>query len=181
MLYNDRYPLLMAPVKALAERLGVLFLDFNLSRFRASMSDADFADVKHMNDTGAKRFTPYLANVLQKALAGEDVSPYFYASYDEMIQDIDRIAAIWCSLTRTEEGFTVRATSLQGQSITPVYRFSIQPMTVPGGEYRLLESTGSECKLSGLAPGTYRVRAEACRAAGMRWEACVENTLTVGG
>ena len=182
VLFSDRYPLLMKPVKALAERLGVLYLDFNLSKFRvSSMSNVDFADIKHMNHTGAERFTPYFASVLQKALAGEDVSSYFYPSYDEMILDIDPIAAVLCSLIRTDEGLRVRATSLQGPSITPVYRFYIKPLGGSGSEYQPLESTGNECSLSGLAPGTYRVRAEACRAAGLRWEAFDENTLTIGG
>jgi len=161
LLYFDGYDALQAPVRTLAEREGALYLDFNLSRFRNTLTDADFLDERHMNASGAERFTPYLAEVLAKALAGEDVSDRFYASWAEAAAAVGRVSSVELDVTEIDGGAALRAYSLEGTGVTPAYRFSIRPLGAPEDESRALESSGDTCLVAALEPGAYTVRVEA--------------------
>ncbi len=178
MLACDWYETLEAPVKALAEQEGALYLDFNLSKFRvASLSDHNFSDARHLNSSGAELFTPLLSEVMKKALAGEDVSGYFYNSYDEMIRDVDRVASVKCEVAESGDGMALRAVSLQGPDVAPTYRFSIRAKGTDA--YQALESTGETCALEGVAPGVYKVRVEAYSKPGSLCDAFTEKIITV--
>lgn len=73
----------------LAGRYGVPLFDFNLLRDRYTLfSDASsFSDDSHPSAEGAQVFSEVMADVLLAYRAGEDVSPLFYSSYDEVIAD----------------------------------------------------------------------------------------------
>ncbi len=161
LLYFNQYEALQAPVRALAEREGALYLDFNLSKFRNMLTDANFLDERHMNASGAERFTPYLTEVLHKALSGEDVSDLFYASWDEAAAAIHRVSSVGLEVAEAGGGDALRAYSLEGTGVTPVYRFFARRQDAPEGEYRALESSGGICLLTSLESGAYTVRVEA--------------------
>ena len=180
MLYYDRYEALMAPVKALAEQEGALMLDFNLSKFRvSSLSDHNYTDARHLNASGAELFTPILSEVTKKALAGEDVTGYFYESYKAMIRAIDRVATVKCEFHNLEEGLYLSALSLQDPDVTPSYRFFIKEKDAAEGAYQLLNSDGDRCVLEGVAAGTYRVRVEAYSASDSGYDAYTEKTIVL--
>lgn len=65
------------------------FYDFNLLKNRYSLfSDkTSFQDTNHLSKPGAQNFTAVFADVIQKADAGEDISQYFYKSYEDMKGD----------------------------------------------------------------------------------------------
>lgn len=155
------YEAMQSPVRALASREGVPYLDFNLSKFRSGLTDANFLDERHMNDTGARLFTPHLAEVVKKALAGEDISSDFYASYGEAVRAIRRVSSVSLEVKTSQGAVILRAFSLQGAEVTPTYRFFLKPEGAPDEEYRALQSSGENCALNGLAPGAYTVRVEA--------------------
>ena len=142
-----------------------------------ALTAANFADERHLNSSGAERFTPLLAEVLKKALAGEDVSGYFYASYGEMIRDIDRVASVRFELLDGEAGPSLRAESLHGPSVTPAYRFLIRG--AEEADDQPLDSEGDLCPLEGLAPGAYKVRVEASSVPGGACEAFAEKVINV--
>lgn len=70
----------------LAQENGCLFWDFNLYKERtALLSDTDcFRDINHMSTKGAGAFTRLLADTLSAYDGGQDVSGWFYGSYDEL-------------------------------------------------------------------------------------------------
>lgn len=178
LLCYKPYEALLAPVRELAAREGVLCLDFNLSRFRvSSLTAANFSDARHLNSSGAELFTPLISEVVRKALAGEDVSGYFYDSYDEMLRDIDRVAAVGCEVLDSGDGPTLVADSLHGPDVAPVYSFFIKASGAD--DYEPLPSEGNRCGLDGVAPGTYQVRVEASGSPGSGCEVYTEKVVTI--
>jgi hypothetical protein len=180
LLRCTRYEALLEPVRELAAREGVLCLDFNLSKFRvSSLTAANYSDARHMNSSGAELFTPLLAEVIKIALAGGDVSGYFYGSYGEMIRDIDRVASVKCEVVKNGDGLMLEAESLHGPEVMPNYRFYALAKGAPEGDYRLLVSSGGTCPLDTLEPGTYKVRVEASGASGSGCDAYAETVVTI--
>ncbi|MBQ7669392.1 MAG: hypothetical protein IJS45_01580 [Clostridia bacterium] len=69
---------------------GVEFYDFNLMKNRFEvLSDKDCygTDSHHMSGTGAAAFSKEFARIIKEAADGTDVSPMFYKSYEEMMND----------------------------------------------------------------------------------------------
>lgn len=67
---------------------NIEFYDFNLIKSRYELfNDRDsYRDEVHMSDSGAKTFSKTLCSIIKKAET-EDVSQYFYSSYEEMKAD----------------------------------------------------------------------------------------------
>ena len=178
LLNCKRYEALLAPVRDLAVREGILLLDFNLSRFRvSSLTAANFTDARHLNSSGAELFTPLFSEVVQKALTGEDVSGYFYNSYDEMVRDIECVASVRCEVVKTGDGLMLEAESLHGPNVVPVYRYFIREKGRQ--DYEPLMSKDGRCDLDSLEPGTYEVRVEASGASGSGPDVYAETTVTI--
>lgn len=64
------------------------FYDFNLLRNRYDIINdrTSFYDMLHMSDTGATVFTESYAEIIKRVNSGEDVSSYFYESYEQAKQ-----------------------------------------------------------------------------------------------
>ena len=75
--------------RGIAEKHDVPLFDFNLLKARYELfSDAtSFSDDNHLSREGAEVFSEVMADVLARYRAGEDVSPLFYDSYQEVIHD----------------------------------------------------------------------------------------------
>ena len=75
--------------RELAQAHGVPLFDFNLlkSRYELFSDRTSFSDNNHLSGEGAEVFSEAMADVLARYRAGEDVSPLFYASYEEVIHD----------------------------------------------------------------------------------------------
>lgn len=72
----------------IASEQGIGFMDFNLWKEKTSyLSDLKYHDATHMGDELAPIFTEQFANIVQKYLAGEDVSDLFYPDYDTLCSD----------------------------------------------------------------------------------------------
>ena len=73
----------------IAEKYGVPLFDFNLlkSRYDLFSDETSFSDDNHLSGEGAEVFSGVMADVLSRYRAGEDVSPLFYLSYEEVIHD----------------------------------------------------------------------------------------------
>ena len=69
--------------------MGCEMYDMNLAKDRYSLyhDDISFYDETHMSMAGAKAFTKALCDIVNKSRTGEDISPLFYKSYNEMKQD----------------------------------------------------------------------------------------------
>lgn len=75
--------------RELADKYQVPFFDFNLlrSRYELFSDEFSFSDDNHLSQEGAAVFTKEMAEVLSCHRAGEDVSPLFFSSYFETIQN----------------------------------------------------------------------------------------------
>ena len=73
----------------LAEKYGVPLFDFNLlrSRYELFSDETSFSDDSHLSREGAEVFAAVMADILSRYRAGEDVSPLFNSSYQEVIHD----------------------------------------------------------------------------------------------
>lgn len=67
---------------------GCACYDFNLLRDRYSLfSDTDsYVNKTHLSRKGAETFTSVFAELMEKAENGEDIAPYFYGSYEELLR-----------------------------------------------------------------------------------------------
>ncbi len=68
---------------------GCEFYDFNLIKNRYSEFDDSYsyADNSHMSEQGARTFTSIYCEIMKKVDVGEDVSSYFYDSYEDMLKE----------------------------------------------------------------------------------------------
>ncbi|MBR6825076.1 MAG: hypothetical protein IKM59_00865, partial [Oscillospiraceae bacterium] len=76
-------------LSAFCSKMGCEMYDMNLAKDRYSLyhDDISFYDETHMSMAGAKAFTKALCDIVNKSRTGEDISPLFYKSYNEMKQD----------------------------------------------------------------------------------------------
>lgn len=125
----DAYPEGMAQVEELVTSHGGHFVDFNLAH--ADLYDnreTDFIDATHLNQVGAERLTPILANVVKRAENGEDVSSHFYGydQWGEFLSSLDGIYLAYFEEEQTAEGLTLEAQACAGSGIQVEYRFEMQ-------------------------------------------------------
>ena len=74
--------------KKFSKKQECVFLDFNLlkNRYELFNDKESFFDVQHMSEKGANIFTKEFCNIIKKSET-EDVSKYFYDSYEDMKKD----------------------------------------------------------------------------------------------
>lgn len=155
------------------DSLNVPFYNLNLlKQENVSMDDTSFSDTEHLNETGAKKVSRILADILVEAVkAGspENKAEEFYASFEEMNKELPQIGA--CDLEIISEGegksqdveteqtagmnntLTLQATSFAAPSITPLYQFSYS--TDNGSTFEILQEY-EECDHL-ILPGEYAV------------------------
>ena len=75
--------------REIAKEYDVPLFDFNLlkSRYELFSDETSFSDDSHLSREGAEVFSAVMADILSRYRAGEDVSPLFYSSYQEVIHD----------------------------------------------------------------------------------------------
>lgn len=73
----------------IAERYQIPLFDFNLlkARYELFSDETSFSDENHLSREGAEAFTEMMAVILERYRAGEDVSGFFYSSYEEAIRN----------------------------------------------------------------------------------------------
>ena len=89
MLWNwDGFDEILATHRAVSEKWGVPLYDFNLKKDKLSRypEETAYYDQHHLCEASARVFPYDLAEVMQRARAGEDVSGEFYGSYEEAIR-----------------------------------------------------------------------------------------------
>lgn len=75
--------------RGIAKKHDVPLFDFNLLRRRYELfsDQTSFSDDNHLSAEGAQIFSQVMADVIARHRAGEDVSPLFYESYQEVIRN----------------------------------------------------------------------------------------------
>lgn len=109
-------------------------------------------DTNHANGDGAVAVSERFAEILLKADAGEDVSPYFYKNLDALKQDVHRIVAVNAAITQAEPGYTATITSLQNDDVQPLYRLLAR--WDEKQEFTLLQDWTAETEIAFTVPTT---------------------------
>ena len=125
----DAYPQGMAQVEELVSSHGGIFLDFNLAHSDLYENwESDFIDATHLNQAGAGRLTPILADVVRRAETGEDVSNLFYGydQWDEFLSSLEGIYLVYFEEEQTNEGLALEAKACCGSNVQVEYRFEVQ-------------------------------------------------------
>ena len=112
-------------IRALAEENGLKYYDFNLVRPEVlARRDEDFYDAGHMNGMFAGQFSAVAAQVLKEHDEGTlDMDKYFYASFDELSEELDTITHVWLTLEEQKDGVLLTADAGYGKNVTPEYCF----------------------------------------------------------
>lgn len=144
-----------------AEEHGLRYHNLNYLRGREQfLPDSKMLDFNHTNCEGAYWASELYAEVLQKELAGEDASEYFYPDLDALKADVRRVVAVGADI-RTDGGTArVAMTSLHNADAVPEYQVLL---SADGENYTVAAdwSPDDRCTVdvSGLAGYTIMVRA----------------------
>lgn len=150
-------------VRTFAKRYDVPFFNFGYLKTEVfDRSDSYFYDRKHLSQAGSQAFSPILAQALDEYMQGTlDEGKYFYASYEEMLDQNPRIFSTW--LTYTEKTKTLTAHSYYGSGAVPEYQFLYKEKAKD--DYRVVQEYGISDTLPSeeYSGGYIRVN---CRVAG---------------
>lgn len=167
-----------------AARWGVPYFELNLLKDRKRLlPDVMMRDSDHVCGAGAEQISALFCDILNAYLAGKDTSAYFYASVEEMKQDIHAVVA--CDF-HTEEiaGSQDRnwyAVSLQQEDEKAEYEFLIATgMEEKNWEVLQPYSRQSQCRIPGeklCSPVWLRVNAR-LEGSNVSWEAYMSKMRT---
>ena len=150
--------------KSYAEANGIKYYNLNYMKDRESLlPDELMLDYNHCNGEGARIASEFLAQVVKKEEAGEDVSQYFYRDLDDFRKSVKRIVAVGAEISEGERENTVHISieSLHNDDVTPLYRVLI--CGEGENEYSVAQdwTSGSELDIAlGDAP-SYMIKVEA--------------------
>ena len=131
-----------------AERIGVPYFELNLLRDRRHLlPDSMMRDSDHVCGTGAEQISRIFCDIMNRYLAGEDVSDRFYSSVEEMQQDIHAVVACdFHTEAQAESGErTWIAQSLQANGDIAEYQFLISDAEKEG-DWVLLQDYGTDAQ-----------------------------------
>ena len=126
---GDLYPKTMKPIQDIVTSCGGTYLDFNLIKPDVyEPLPEEFWDEGHLNDVGAKRFSPVFAEVVSRIENNEDLSGLFY-SYDQWndyLSSIDTIAYVHFTPKPIEGGFLCEGEAFTGSNCQVEYAYERQ-------------------------------------------------------
>lgn len=107
-----------------AESKDIKFYNFNLSKLKAEeLSDEHFADARHLNKEGAEIFSKYVGQVMSAVQSGQNISDFFFASFEEMRRNMNYVVCAEIELSRSEGKVSLRAITLQEEDMQIEYQF----------------------------------------------------------
>ncbi|WP_244834535.1 hypothetical protein [Clostridium sp. BJN0001] len=111
-------------ISDIAKEEDVPYYNFNLVKSDIFKTDiSDFHDRFHLNGKGAKKFSDFFADFLNKKSCGEDVDNLFETP-DDYFNSIDYINNTWFD-AKKEDGnkILLKADSFHGPKVSPEYQF----------------------------------------------------------
>lgn len=126
--FGAEYPRNMKALQQQVEAGGATFMDFNLALPPTYKSDQiDFSDNEHLDTTGARKFCPALASVIQASEQGADVNSLFYSydQWDQWLASLDYISLCGCNSAIESDGVYLEAWALAGSDVIPEFQFSV--------------------------------------------------------
>lgn len=149
--------------KTYAQENGLVYHNLNYLKGReVFLPDAYMHDSNHVNGKGAEVTSLEYAEVLKRALAGEDTSEYFYKDFEEFSKSVERVVAVGADMELQGNQLNVTVDSLQNIDETPEYEILL---SVDGGEYNVMQeySTKTEYTIERPECTKYTIRVNARR------------------
>lgn len=164
-----------------AERQGVLFVDFSLTRAeKLARPGSGYYDACHLAGRSVSEpFTRLAAEVVRKARTGAfDRGEYLYASYAELMGALREVCAAWSRFDAQTRTATFGCYA--PPQITPEYRYALKTEHAENYDAFTPYSEAASADLSHLPAGRYWLRLEA-RAVGSvsAYEQCDEQLIEV--
>lgn len=120
-----------------ASKNGLVYHNLNYLKGReAFLPDTLMHDYNHVNGEGAGVVSELYAEILSKTMAGGKTDEYFYASFEQLSQDVNRVVAVGVESVTVENGIAeILLTSLHNKDVDPYYQIS---GSTNGENYELL-------------------------------------------
>ena len=123
MYYVDHYDEAVRYYQKLAEENGLVYHNLNYLMDRETiLPDEMMCDYNHTNGEGAKIISTICAEILKKEAAGEDVSSYFYPSYETFCESVHRIVSVDAKIKKEEDQFHLVLRSLHNDDVKVLYQ-----------------------------------------------------------
>ncbi len=108
-----------------AEKNELTYHNLNYLRDRESfLPDSLMHDYNHVNGEGARVISKIYAEILSKTIAGENTDEYFYASFEELTRDVNRVVAVEAEIVTDNDVAEISLRSLHNEDVKPLYQIS---------------------------------------------------------
>lgn len=109
-----------------ALRNGLTYHNLNLLKGRESLlKDEIYYDGWHFSGEGAYIISDLYAQILEKELAGEDISDMFYQDLEALKQEVDRVVAVSAVAEVSDDEIHISIHSLHNDDDVPLYKLEI--------------------------------------------------------
>ncbi|MBQ6560456.1 MAG: hypothetical protein IJL85_06460 [Erysipelotrichaceae bacterium] len=123
MYYVDHYDEAVKYYQRVADENGLVYHNLNYLMDRETiLPDEMMCDYNHTNGEGAKVVSRLYAEILKKEAAGEDVSGYFYPTYEDFLESVHRIVATDAKIKREGDSINLTLRSLHNPDVKVLYQ-----------------------------------------------------------
>ncbi len=123
MYYVGNYKGAVEYYENYAKEKGLIYHNLNYLMDRETiLPDEMMCDYNHTNGEGAKIVSRLYAEILKKEAAGEDVSGYFYPSYEDFCASVKRIVAVDAKIKKENDSYQLTLRSLHNPEVTVLYQ-----------------------------------------------------------
>ncbi|MBR4461140.1 MAG: hypothetical protein IKS51_00945 [Erysipelotrichaceae bacterium] len=123
MYYTDHYDEAVEYYQKVADENGLVYHNLNYLVDRETfLPDEMMCDYSHTNGEGAKLVSKLFAEILKKEEAGEDVSEYFYPTFEAFCESVHRIVAVDAKIRKEGDAYDLELRSLQNPGVKVLYQ-----------------------------------------------------------
>ncbi len=123
MYYVDNYKGAVEYYQNYATENGLVYRNLNYLMDRETiLPDEMMCDYNHTNGEGAKVVSRLYADILKKEMTGEDVSGYFYPSYEDFCESVRRIVAVDAKIIEEDDSISLTLRSLHNPEVKVLYQ-----------------------------------------------------------
>ena len=154
MYYVDNYKGSVEYYQKYAEEHGLIYHNLNYLMDRETfLPDELMYDYNHTNGEGAKIVSELYAEILMKESKEEDVSSYFYPTYEAFCQTVKRIVSVDAKIEKENDTYHLILRSLHNPEVEVQYQ-----VETADGEVLIPWTEETEHSLSGIS-GSIKVLA----------------------
>ncbi len=123
MYYVGNYKGAVEYYENYAKEKGLVYRNLNYLMDRETiLPDELMCDYNHTNADGATVVSELYAEILKKEAAGEDVSGYFYPTYEDFCASVKRIVAVDAKIKKENDSYQLTLRSLHNPEVKVLYQ-----------------------------------------------------------